>query len=179
MKKIAKIAIPLVAQLALAWALAVFVLAPVIGGKPLPWQEARAEGEGDPHAAAQGEEHAADDAAHGEEEHALGPLLPLDGILVNVAETQGRRYFKTSITLEMAGEAKSGGGKHGGGGAGDDLPMPVLRGAVLDVLSAKTLEQLIQPTARDSLKAELLESLNAQVGAGTFRDLFFTEFLVQ
>jgi flagellar FliL protein len=176
MKKITKIAVPLIIQLAVAWALAVFVLAPLVGGRPFPWQDASAEGTTEAHAEEGGDAHAeAGESDHGEDPHTLGPLLPLDGILVNVAETQGRRYFKTSITLEMAGEAKE--SKHGGGG--DELPMPVLRGAILDVLSAKTLDQLIQPTARDSLRTEILESLNAEVGEGTFRDLFFTEFLVQ
>ncbi|MGQ0720024.1 MAG: flagellar basal body-associated FliL family protein [Candidatus Eiseniibacteriota bacterium] len=178
MKKIAKIAVPLVIQLAVAWVLAVFVLAPLVGGRPFPWQDAAADGAAEAHAE-DGEGAHAESGEHGHDEDppALGPLLPLDGILVNVAETQGRRYFKTSITLEMAGEAKE--SKHGGGGAVDHLPMPVLRGAILDVLSAKTLDQLIQPTARDSLKTEILESLNAEVGPGTFHDLFFTEFLVQ
>jgi flagellar FliL protein len=57
--------------------------------------------------------------------------------------------------------------------------MPILRGKVIDLLSTKSMEQLVEPAARDSLKKEILETLNANVSGGTFRDLYFTEFLVQ
>jgi flagellar basal body-associated protein FliL len=57
--------------------------------------------------------------------------------------------------------------------------MPVLRGRVNDLLSRKRLEELVEPSARDALRVELVETLNAEVGAGACRDVHFTEFLVQ
>ena len=50
---------------------------------------------------------------------------------------------------------------------------------MIDLLSSKDMDQLTAPGARDSLRTELLEALNAEVGGDQFRDLFFTEFLVQ
>lgn len=149
-----KLAIMIVVQAVVAWALVVFVAGPILRDEPLPWQKGK-----DP--AAEAEQETKSD---------LGPMLPIEEVLVNVAGTKGRRFFKTSLQLEMEG---------------DDIEktaparMPVLRGRVIDVLSSKSLDELTAPGARDSLKAELLETLNAEVSGGDFRNLFFTEFLVQ
>lgn len=146
-----KIAIAVVVQIVLAYVLSVFVAGPVMRGDPLPWQKEPGE-----------EEETA-------ETHELGPLLPIEEVLVNVAGTKGRRFFKTSLSLEMEGDlAKT---------APDR--MPILRGRVIDVLSNKSMDELTAPGARDTLKTELLEQLNAEVSGGTFNNLFFTEFLVQ
>lgn len=154
MGKIGKIAIMVVIQGALAFALAVFVAGPAMRGERMPWQKSP-------------EQQAAADSLSANE---VGPLLPIEEVLVNIAGTKGRRFFKTSISLEMDGK---------------DLEkiaterLPILRGKVIDVLAAKPLEDLISPNARDALRVELLESLNAEVSGGEFTDLFFTEFLVQ
>jgi flagellar FliL protein len=153
-----KLGLLFAAQAAAAWGIVVFVITPALRGEPLPWQKPAVE-----------EEEAAVAEGDGTSRE-LGPLLQLDGILVNVAETKGRRYFKTSMTLEMEGKEL---------GKTAEERMPILRGAVIDLLSKKTLEQLVEPTARDSLRTEILGTLNAQVSGGQFRDLFFTEFLVQ
>lgn len=154
MNGIVKLAIMIVVQAVVAWALVVFVAGPVMRDEPLPWQKDK-----DP--AAEAERETKSD---------LGPMLPIEEVLVNVAGTKGRRFFKTSLQLEMEG---------------DDIEktaparMPILRGRVIDVLSSKSLDELTAPGARDSLKAELLDTLNAEVSGGDFRNLFFTEFLVQ
>jgi flagellar FliL protein len=131
----------------------VFIVGPALRGEPLPWQspaeEQRAESDGP---------------------RELGPLLPMEEILVNVAETKGRRFFKASLTLEMDGKDLE-----------REAPnrLPLLRGRVIDLLAGKTMEDLTAPAARDSLREEILSTLNAEVSGGEFRDLFFTEFLVQ
>ena len=147
-----KMVIAVVVQAGLAYALTVFVVGPTMRGEPLPWQ--------DPEELAKQEE----------EMRELGPLLPMEEILVNVADTKGRRYFKTSLTLEMEGKDLE---------ADAPARLPLLRGKVIDLLAGKTMDELTSPVARDTLRAEILESLNAEVTGGEFRDLFFTEFLVQ
>ncbi len=155
MGRIVKIAVAVVLQIGIAYGLVFFIAGPLMRGEPLPWQKEPVEGE---------------EEVVAEEERELGVLVPIEEILVNVAQTKGRRFFKTSLTLEAEGK-------------GLDTQaaerMPILRGRVIDVLSAKTMDELVQPGARDSLRTELLETLNAEVSGGAFRDLFFTEFLVQ
>lgn len=153
--KIILAAVAVVVQAAVAWGLTTFVIAPQMRGEPLPWQKKVAETEGE---------------EEGEGHHELGPLLSMDELLVNVAGSKGRRFCRASLTLEMEGK---------------ELPekaeewMPKFRGKVIDLLSTKDMDQLTAPGARDSLKVEILRTLNADVSGGQFRDLFFTEFLVQ
>jgi len=152
-KRFLKYVLLIAVQGGLAWALAVYVAGPLVRHEPLPWQK-----EGGLF------------SAKADPEDELGPMLPINEVLVNVAGTKGRRYFRTSLALEMEGN-----------GLEKTAPerMPVLRGRVIDVLSSKNMDELTTPSARDSLKAELLRTLNAEVSGGEFRDLFFTEFLVQ
>jgi flagellar FliL protein len=143
--RIARIGLLVAVQIALALALVHWVGRPWLAGERFPWRRPVARAD-------------------------LGPLVPMDEILVNVAETGGRRYFRASLALEMQD------------GPAELLAierMPVLRGRVNALFSGKTLEQLVEPSARDTLRLELLETLNAEVGAGACRDIHFTEFLVQ
>jgi flagellar FliL protein len=149
---VVKTAVILAVQAGLAWAIVAFVIAPAMRGEGLPWRKKVAEVE------------------QSEDVRDLGPLLPMDEVLVNVARTEGRRFLKASMTLEIEGKELE-----------KTAPqrMPVLRGRVIDLLSSKGMEELVQPTARDTLRQEILDTLNQEVRGGTFRDLYFTEFLVQ
>ena len=150
MNTLVKTVFAVVVQGGVAWGLVAFVVGPMMRGEPFAWQPEPSE--------------------EATKMDALGPLIPVDEILVNVAGTKGRRFFKTSLTLEVEGKelAKV---------ASDRLPL--LRGRVIDLLATKTMEELVEPSARDSLRAEILDALNAEVSGGQFSDLFFTEFLVQ
>ena len=89
---------------------------------------------------------------------------------MNVAETQGRRFLKASLTLEVEGEAAA---------EAATTRLPILRGAVIDVLASKNLDQLVAPDARSLIRGEILETLNEKSENVEFSDLFFTEFIVQ
>lgn len=160
-KKLLLIGGAVVVQAGIAWAVVSFVVAPKMRGEPFPWQKSTD---------ASAEEHAGD-------ERELGALLPIEEVVVNVAGTKGRRFCRASITLEMEGPAEGGGGH--GGGAAETHWMPVYRGKILELLSTKDMDQLTAPAARDTLKLEILDALNAEATGVKFRDMFFTEFLVQ
>ena len=56
----------------------------------------------------------------------------------------------------------------------------MLRGRVVDLLSRKGMEELVRPTARDTLRLELLDVAERRDREpGGLRDVHFTEFLVQ
>ncbi len=186
MKKTLRYVGILAVQGAVAFALAVYLIGPAIRGEPLPWEESPAAGK-DAHAepadaADDGSESEHESAGSAEskepkkdrskkkDEHTLGALLPIESVIVNVAETQGRRFLKASLTLEVEGadavEAAT-------------TRLPVLRGAVIDVLAGKNLDQLVAPDARALIRGEILETLNEKSESVEFSDLFFTEFIVQ
>jgi flagellar FliL protein len=154
-KSIIKYGVAVIVQAGLAWLLVAFIVGPLMRGEELPWQKKTA------------------DSGHGESHdsgHEVGPLVPLEEILVNVADTEGRRFLKASMTLETDSEEL---------GHSIEHKMPVLRGRVIDLLSSKGMEELIHPSSRDTLRAEILDALNEEVSGGEFKNLYFTEFLVQ
>ena len=181
MKKTLKYVGILALQGLVAFGLAVYLIGPAIRGEPLPWQkgsgahaaddtEAHAGGAGDEEAGGHGAKPSKKDHAKKKETHGLGALVPIESVIVNVAETQGRRFLKASLTLEVEGES-----------AMEEATsrLPVLRGAVIDVLASKNLDQLVAPDARTQIRGEILETLNHSTAGTEFTDLFFTEFIVQ
>lgn len=176
------------AQGAVAFALAIFLIGPALRGEPMPWQKKadtseESDGGGsddadsDEEETAKGSDHGEKGSkkekgkkksGHGEEE--IGGLLPIESVIVNVAETQGRRFLKASLTLEVDGAE---------GIESATARLPILRGAVIEVLASKNLEELVSPDARSQIRSEILETLNSKNEDGGFKDLFFTEFIVQ
>jgi flagellar FliL protein len=161
----------IVAQSAFAVLLAVFVIGPAVRGDAFFWQKERSGAE-DSHS----EDPAADESSldRGEargkkKDRALGTLLPIESVIVNVAQTQGRRFLKASLTLELdtkeAHEAQA--------------RLPILRGVVIDVLASKNLDELVAPDAREVIRDEILAELAEKTGNLEFQDLYFTEFIVQ
>jgi flagellar FliL protein len=160
-----------IAQGAAAFVLAVYLIGPAMRGEALPWQgneNAGEEVEEDEAASAAGE---VEEPRHSKRKkhREQGALLPIESVIVNVAETQGRRFLKTSLTLEL----------EAGHPSDVQARIPVLRGAVIDVLAAKNLDELVATDARSALRAEILESLNSKDEDMKFKDVFFTEFIVQ
>ncbi len=182
MKKTLKYVGILAIQGVVAFALAVFLIGPALRGEPMPWAKGNAAAEAaDAEHASEEDEHAdaKDDDAHGakdgkkskkKDEHSIGALLPIESVIVNVAETQGRRFLKASLTLEVEGAAAA---------EAATTRLPILRGAVIDVLASKNLDQLVAPDARSLIRGEILESLNEKSESVEFSNLFFTEFIVQ
>jgi flagellar protein FliL len=83
-------------------------------------------------------------------------------------------------------EAEGGGGSGGGGEAAATPPvltekMPLLRDAIIGVLSAKSAKEVLSVDGKDLLKEEILEVINEVLGFDEeiFVKVYFVEFLVQ
>lgn len=90
-------------------------------------------------------------------------------IVVNVAESSGRRYLRT--TLELGTSAKD-------GRRLEDLRAPILDAAI-GILGGTPLDTLLDHTKREGLKEELKNRINERIGAGGVSQVFFTEFVIQ
>lgn len=99
-----------------------------------------------------------------------GAFAKLDGLIVNPAGSGGNRYLALSLAFEMA----SAQGKQ-------DLEEKqiVVKDAVLNLLSKRTVDELSDPDRRDVLKKALREETNVILGEGTVRRIYFTEFVLQ
>lgn len=102
----------------------------------------------------------------------VGPMFPLEGaFMTNLMSESGQAHFvKTKISLEMeapemqkeAEEKKS-----------------VIRDIILNTLMSKTAEEIMTPRGKDTLKTEILDKLNERMKDGTFKNVYFEEFLIQ
>lgn len=96
--------------------------------------------------------------------------VPLTKLLVNVNATMGSRYLLTSLMLV---------------GTGPELKARVekrdaqLRDTAGNILSAKTLQDLEKPGARNIVRSELINAFNTVLGAGSISEIYITEFAIQ
>jgi len=101
---------------------------------------------------------------------AVGPMYPMDQFIVNLMSQGGKRYLKTTITLELSDEAMT---------AEIEKKHAVLRDIVIGIMSSKTVEEISTTRGKDKLKGELMTGLNEVLVDGYIKNLFFTDFVIQ
>jgi flagellar basal body-associated protein FliL len=126
-------------------------------------------------------------------------LAKFDTFIVNLSEQKS--FLKVTLLLEYdltalnrVAAPKSGqGGGHGGGGGGgktvDPTAMPpqlvekepILKDAVIRVLSSKRPAEVLTAEGKDQIKEELIEALNEALGyeEPVITNIFFSEYIVQ
>lgn len=90
--------------------------------------------------------------------------------IVNLADPEATVYARISITLELANlqvlqEVQK--------------KEPIIRDAIIEIISNKTSEDLRKPEGREQLKMEILKRINTILTKGGVRNVYFTEFVIQ
>lgn len=132
-----------------------------------------------------------EEKAKEEEEHF--ERVDLDTFIVNLSENAS--FLKVKIALEVNAKALSGAGKEGGeekggheGGEGKGgLPgllgtrEPMMKDAVIRVLSSKTAADVLSIEGKDALKEELLDAINEACASDepVVNAVYFTDFIIQ
>lgn len=100
----------------------------------------------------------------------FGPLVPLDAMVSNLAGSNGKKFIKVTMHLEV----------------GDPDKQPVLEAALVPVrnrfllhLSSLTAEQVDSSEKMEALRGKLAELANKELGEEVVRRVFFTEFIAQ
>lgn len=101
----------------------------------------------------------------------FGRIVGLDAVVVNVAQTEGRRYLKATIQLEVPEDEKI--------VKEVEARKPLLLDLLIATLSKKSLTDLTTPDALDRLRSELQERMGQELGKERVRRVFITEFVVQ
>jgi flagellar FliL protein len=97
-------------------------------------------------------------------------VVMLDEIVVNPADTGGRRYLVVTLGLQTsAPEAEKTVEKY----------KPLIRDALISLLSSKHLDELSRISYRDSLRSELTEAVNKQVHGLTIDNVVFSSYVLQ
>ncbi len=94
----------------------------------------------------------------------------LDGFLVNLANPEGDRYVRTTISLGYTRPAAA---------AEIKAQVPRIRDAVIDVLGAQTTADLINNRGRDKVKQQILDRLKALLPDAGFDGVYFQLFTFQ
>ena len=105
---------------------------------------------------------------HEEKKDIKTALVALDSFVLNLAE-QGR-FLKVTMQFELHNAI--------------DQPLvtekiPQLRDAIITLVSSKSADSVSSPEGKLQLKDELLLRANQSVGKDVFKNLYFTEFVMQ
>lgn len=100
----------------------------------------------------------------------IGILYPLDTFTVNLKSDSGRRFLKTTISLELEGEELS---------LELDAKAPVLRDRIIRILTSKTLEEVSSKKGKNKLSMQIMDTLNSMISDGRIKGIYFTEFVIQ
>jgi flagellar FliL protein len=82
-------------------------------------------------------------------------FLPLDSMVVNLADPGGNRFIQTSITLQLL-DAKT----------GEDLKvyMPTIRNGILILISQRTAEEILSIQGKEKLAADIIHEISTVMG---------------
>ena len=94
----------------------------------------------------------------------------LEPMIVNPADSNGERYLKATIALEMY-EA----------GIEQELEkrLPQIKNQINNVLSSKSIEQIKTNEDREKLRREILTRVNGMLVTGRLSNVYFEEFVYQ
>ena len=106
-------------------------------------------------------------------EKEVGTICPIDAFTVNLADPGGKRYLRTSMSLEL----KSSDSK----GAKEEIEKraPQIKDAIITILTTKRFEDIQTTEGKAGLRDEIARRLNDLLKQGKVSNLYFTEFVVQ
>ena len=99
-----------------------------------------------------------------------GPIYPIPtGFTVNLMTQTGKRYLKTSISLEIDKPESE---------PEITTKLPIITDTIIEILSSKSLEDVATAKGKNRVKDEIVKRINEFLLDGQVKDLFFTEFVV-
>jgi flagellar FliL protein len=100
----------------------------------------------------------------------LSQIIPLESFVVNLNDPGGKRYLKTTISLESSNK-----------GFSEEVQAenPRIKDAVVMILSSKSLADIQGIEGKISLRKELIIKINTILQKTRIRNLYFTDFYIQ
>lgn len=95
-------------------------------------------------------------------------LFSLDPFVVNLSEPG--RYLKVTMQFEIVGEPRQ---------EVIAEKVPILRDVIITLISSQSYEYASSPEGKNQLKDEILLRTNQIFGKEVFRNLYFTDFVMQ
>ncbi|HIQ31480.1 MAG TPA: flagellar basal body-associated FliL family protein [Aquifex aeolicus] len=102
---------------------------------------------------------------------AVGVMYKLEpAFIVNLADPELTMYARVSVTIELSAPEVV---------LEVQKREPIVRDAIIEILSNKTSHELRSPEGREQLKLEIIKRINTILVQGGVRNVYFTEFVVQ
>jgi flagellar protein FliL len=100
----------------------------------------------------------------------LGVMFPLDPFVVNLAGSEGKRFLKVTISLELSTPEVN-----------LELKENIQKiiDSILVLLSSKAFEDVYSVQGKFKLKDEVTTRVNRFLVVGHVKDAYFTEFIIQ
>ena len=104
------------------------------------------------------------------EEAKIGPVVPLDSFIANLADPGGNRFLRATMELELKN---------------DDLTkemenrLPQIRDCILMILPTRTYQDIQTVEGKIALRTEIIAKLNALLKKEAITNIYFTEFVTQ
>ena len=99
-----------------------------------------------------------------------GEFMELTNIVVNPANSNGRRLLMLSLGIESADPAHL---------ADLETRQMVVRDTIMKVLGRRTVDELASIELRSTLKQELIMAVNSVLTEGEIQRMYFTQFVIQ
>jgi len=97
-------------------------------------------------------------------------IYELDELVVNPANTNGKRFLMVEISLEVDDKANF---------IKLDNNKVRLKQEIMEALSAHTIPELVKVEERDELRQELIDLINSIIEVRSVRNLYFTKYVMQ
>jgi len=104
------------------------------------------------------------------EEPKIGPVIPLDSFIANLADPGGNRFLRATMELELAN---------------DDLTkemekrLPQIRDCILMILPTRRYQDIQTVEGKTALRTEIIAKLNTLLKKEAIINIYFTEFVTQ
>ncbi|ANV97810.1 hypothetical protein BBW65_02875 [Helicobacter enhydrae] len=100
-----------------------------------------------------------------------GPIFAIpQPFIANLMGDNGRRYIKTSISLELSVPEMQ---------KEITAKLPIIQDTINKILSSKTFLEISSPKGKLKLQEEIAQEINAYMSDGYIKSVFFTEFVIQ
>ena len=101
---------------------------------------------------------------------AVVAIWPMEAFIVNIADTNGSRYLKLVVQLEVSDQTVV-----------PELEQlkPKLRDTILDLLSPKTYQDLMELSGKQRLREDIAGRVNNILTKGKVTKVYFTDFVIQ
>lgn len=104
------------------------------------------------------------------DELGLGVMVPLEPFIINLANSQGNRFLKVTVTLELSSPEVH---------AEVNENVQKITDSILILLSSKSFEDVYSVQGKFKLKDEITTRVNRFLVLGHVKDAYFTEFVIQ